>query len=204
MSSDPFDGVLGRRRGSTRNVTDEVSLSPVELARRLVRTLARSERPLVQRILLEQQLAADLGLELRHGFWTETDGDERWALSAIYFDDEFLRLQRCALALASGRRGGCGFSVTRRTEGTTAERAEVRMGARSLDAQPLPCCWRVVSRTWWDPRKAVTARKRRLHADGSSRRSAATSGCVRLTRSPGSRRWAVEEARWAASWREAR
>jgi hypothetical protein len=90
VSRDPFDRVLGRRRGSGRKVTDDVSLPPVERARRLMKRLAGSERPLVQRILIEQQQAADLGLELRHGFWTDTDGEERWALSAIYFQDEFI------------------------------------------------------------------------------------------------------------------
>lgn len=89
VSADRFDHVLGRRRGSDR-ADDGAARSPVDRARRLMSALAAGQGSLLERIVAEQRSAHQLGLELRPGFWSPVDGDERWALYAIYFDDEFV------------------------------------------------------------------------------------------------------------------
>lgn len=87
VSSDAFDGVLPRGRGSRRDERD-TPRSPLERARRLVASVADHRGSLLRRVGLERRLADELGLELRPGYWTDADGEECWALCAVYCDGE--------------------------------------------------------------------------------------------------------------------
>jgi hypothetical protein len=45
---------------------------------------------LVEAILREHRVAEELGLTLRPGYWTDTDGEHTWALTAVYSGDELV------------------------------------------------------------------------------------------------------------------
>lgn len=93
MSGDPFDRVLPGRRGRGRGhdrEDEDAPRSPIDRARMLVAALEGHRGSVIEAARVERRMADELGLELRPGNWIAVGDGERWALSAVYCDDEFI------------------------------------------------------------------------------------------------------------------
>jgi hypothetical protein len=93
VNGDPFDRVLPGGRGRGRNCDREDENSPrsaMDRARVLVAALERHRGSVIETVRIERRMADELGLDLRPGTWVDVGDGERWALSAIYYDEEFI------------------------------------------------------------------------------------------------------------------